>query len=520
MCGILAVLSRTDPSLDKEIKQGSKIIQKRGPDESQVIKHDGAVFSFQRLAIVDPTHGGMQPFVDGRIIMMCNGEIYNHRELEQEYKIKCHSGSDCEIILHLYKKIGFTETIKKLDGVFAIVLMDGPKVFYTRDRIGVRPLFVGNTLHGDLVLGSVARSISHFALAIEPLNPGMVMEWDRFENTQSSFYNLRHLTPEHHTRPDFVDAVLTVRRVMQKAVFKRLMSDRPVGCLLSGGLDSSIVAAVLVKFLGADQVRTYSIGMEGSVDLKYAQKVADFLGTHHVEFKFTPEEGLQAIPEVIEDLETYDVTTVRASTAMWLLSKHIAEESKDIVILSGEGADELFQGYLYFHNAPSVRDATEESLRLLHELYKYDVLRADRSVSCHGLELRVPFLDRNLVDTVLAMPEAYRRPREGFEKYLLRKAFEDLLPPEVAWRRKDGMSDGIASLVKPWYQYIQEYVETRIGDELFDPEKYLSKEAMYYHLLFKRKCPGYHLEVPLWMPKWSDAADPSGRQIKAFDETD
>ena len=263
--------------------------------------------------------------------------------------------------------------------------------------------------------------------------------------------------------------------------------------------------------------------MEGSTDLKYARKVADFLGTKHTEVKFTPEEGCSVIPEVIKCLESYDVTTVRASVAMYLVAKYISQNTDDKVIFSGEGSDELFCGYLYFHNAPSVEEASEESKRLIDELHFYDVLRADRTVSENGLELRVPFLDMRVLHFSLGLPAEFKAPIESkdnkrWEKLMLRKAFEDFLPEEVVWRRKNGMSD-CGSVKKPWYKHIEEYVDTRLGDELYNEKEYISKEAMYYRLVFNKLFPTYELDIPMWLPRWSgDLKNPSGTLMKIFDD--
>jgi asparagine synthase (glutamine-hydrolysing) len=302
------------------------------------------------------------------------------------------------------------------------------------------------------------------------------------------------------------------------------MSDRPICCLLSGGLDSSLIVSILCKLLGPENVRTFSIGMEGGIDLKYADKVAKYLGTQHTAVTFTETEAMAVIPEVIETIESHCITTIRASIANYLISKHISRETNNIVVFTGEGSDELFQGYLYFHNQPTPEEGSEESLRLMKELYIYDVLRCDRCVSENGLEPRVPFLDRHLVDYVLSLPPGLRCPRGGMEKYLLRKAFEHgYLPDEVLWRRKDGFSDACSSLTRPLRVCIAEYVETRVPDIEFDRIKseYLSKEEYWYRKIFNILFPKYRPGMKSWMPKWSPGlTDPSGRLISAFDETE
>ena len=454
--------------------------------------------------------------------MMCNGEIYNHLELEKEYELKCNSKSDCEVILRLYEKIGFEETIKKLYGVFAIVLVDGDKVYMARDRIGVRPLYFGITEEKCLAVASVPNALVEFCTMVTAFPPGMTAFHDKLVKLDGQKFSIMKYL--YHDRIELAptrleDGTQALHDTLVNAVKLRLMSDRPMGCLLSGGLDSSLVTSILVKFLGGKNVRTYSIGMEGSTDLFYARKVADALGTDHHEVLFTPEEGFAAIPAVIRALGSYDITTIRASVGMYLISKYISEKSQDKVIFSGEGSDEVLEGYLYFHNAPSPQDGEEESLRLIRNLHLYDVLRADRCISAHGLEARVPFLDRKFVNTTLALSADQKKPQHGFEKYILRKAFEGYLSDEVLWRRKEGFSDGVSSVKKSWYNHIQEMVDPLIPDYLFNPN-FPSKEAMYYKMIFDNIFPTYsNFKIDYWMPKWSgNVKDPSGRLIKAFDQ--
>ena len=372
MCGILAIFSDKRPSQLNIIERAVKHLSRRGPDSSKTIEFYGGLFSFQRLAVIDTSSKAAQPFVyrKRRILMMCNGEIYNHEYLRKKFNLKCESNNDCEVILALYKKFGIVKTMKSIIGVFAFVLIEGDQIFIARDRMGIRPLFMGFTEDGTLVVSSLATVISKylFMLSAVAVQPGVV--WKCIKGNT-------YLTPvyDYHLNPKAPNGNLTfdictsgIRQSLTNSLTKRLMSDRPLGCLLSGGVDSSIIAALLVEALGADKVRTYSIGMEGSTDLGYAQIMADHLGTAHTTVIFTPEEGFSAIPDVIEDIESYDTTTVRASIPMWLLAKYISEHTTDIVIMSGEGADELFMGYLYFHNAPTLKAANAESLRLLNEL--------------------------------------------------------------------------------------------------------------------------------------------------------
>lgn len=516
MCGILAVFSRSTPQQLKKIILGGKLLETRGPDRCvSRIKNDG-IYIFHRLSMNDVTTCGDQPMVRNGVTMMCNGEIYNSKELAKEYDITCSSHSDCEVILHLYKKIGFVETVKRLDGVFAIVLTDGDKAYLARDRIGVRPLHFGLTEEKYLAVASTPECLEGWCRAVTPFPPGMSALHDKSSDKMITWLHRDLIDkPEKsivNPQPKMLyDALYT-------AVKKRLLTDRPIGCLLSGGLDSSCVVALLCEMLGAENVRTYSIGMECSTDLKYARMVAEHFGTNHKEIIFTPEEGFAVIPDIVRVLGSYDITTIRASVGMYLIAKYISEKTDDRTIFSGEGSDELLCGYLYFHNTPSPEDAENESIKLLRNLHIYDVLRADRTISSNGLELRVPFLDRRVVDTGLALQAKDKIPANGYEKYLLRKAFEDKLPKEVVWRRKEGFSDGVSGTKKAWYEHIQEKVEDLIPDSLFNSIRYPSKEAMYYRLLFEKYFPTYNINIPYWMPNWSDATDPSGRMIEAYDE--
>lgn len=525
MCGILAVLcnNRMPASGDlHKIMDSGAYLRCRGPDFCTAEYKPTGITVFHRLCINDISEDGNQPMVDGTIRMMCNGEIYNYKELVAEHKLQCKSKSDCEVILHLYKKFGFVETVKRLYGVFAIVLIDHDKMFMARDRIGVRPLYKGYTKADKfLAVASVPNALASFCTDIMPILPGTCSvaskehPFPRVLYEDSVVYGGTDLKMLSAVEPGGIETRL--RNALIEAVKLRLVSDRPIGCLLSGGLDSSIITAILVRLLGPKNVRTYSIGMEGSTDLRYARKVAAALGTVHHEVVFTPAEGFLVIPEVIQTLASYDITTVRASVGMYLISQYISKNTQDRVIFSGEGSDEILEGYLYFHNAPTPEDGARESVRLIQQMHQYDVLRADRCISANGLEPRVPFLDRKVVDIALGMPPTAKAPQKGYEKYILRKAFEGFLPLDVLWRRKEGFSDGVSSVKKAWYHHIQEFVEKKISDEMTSPA-FPSKEALYYKLVFDHYFPYYNLKIDYWMPKWSSAKDPSGRLITAYDE--
>ena len=529
MCGILALINTLNNSKSIDLRKlllNGKPLSNRGPDMTSIIHESAYKFIFYRLSIMDTSERGNQPFFSENCVLVCNGEIYNFKELIKKHDLKMESGSDCEVIIKLYLKLNdFYETINELDGVFAIVLLDKNKnkLFMTRDRIGVRPLYYGFTDAKQIMISSLVKTILPMCdkKTIKPVTPNKIITYDL--STLSDDFSVQTV-PCYQLNPtklncDIDNAITHVKEILYNSVKKRVTSDRPIACLLSGGLDSSIIAALLCKILGSQNVRTYSIGMEGSTDLFYAQKVADFLNTKHTVVKFTEQEGLESIPYVVKAIESYDITTVRASVPMWLISKYISENTDDKVVFSGEGADELFCGYLYFHNAPSEQELEQESERLVNELHSYDILRSDRTVSDCGLEFREPFLDKELVEFALNLSGGVKKPLKGYEKYIVRKAFQDILPDEIIWRRKEGFSDGNSSLDRPWKDVIAEHVDSILDENEYDSENYMSKEQYYYVKLFDSYFPGYDLILPTWMPKWSgDLKDPSGRLINAFGE--
>jgi len=515
MCGILAVHCNKEEKSIQGIVDGYNHLSNRGPDKGQMIIREH-ILGFRRLTIVDKTANGMQPFCEDGVSVLCNGEIYNHEALKKEHTLPCKSNCDCECILHLYKAKGIEFTVNALSGDFAFIIMDGNKMYLARDRVGVRPLFWGVTKSGNPAAASYARALTGYCTRVEAMEPGWMSYSSVTEEMDFHAYAPIWETGSVISREV---AIPLIRETLVKSVKDRLMSDRPIGCLLSGGLDSSLVTAMLCSLIGAENVRTYSVGIQGSRDLFYAKQVAEFLGTVHHEVFFTPEEGFDSIPCVIRDLESYDITTVRASVGMWLLSRWISENTDDIVILSGEGADELFCGYLYFHYAPCLDALQNESRRLLGDLHMYDVLRADRCVCSHGLELRVPFLDREMIKLCLSMVPELKAPIDGIEKHILRSSFDaDFLPEDVLWRRKDGMSDGISGdSGKKWYQEIQEFVEPLITDEDAEMSSLPSKEALYYKRVYDELFPCYDPRLEYWMPKWVESnGDPSGRILPVF----
>lgn len=523
MCGILALFLRSshkDYSYPiTGIIQAFQHLENRGPDCGSLVIKNRDVLGFQRLAIVDQTIKGRQPFYSEKSRLLCNGEIYNHKELEKHYNLHCESYSDCECILHLHDLLGFESTLSELSGDYAIIIENSGVVYFARDPIGVRPLFYGFTKDGDFALASYARALTGICSLVIQVRPG----WGSYNLTSGELKFFPHNHTSYITRYSLPNIEEVICNTLVKAIKSRLMSDRPIGCLLSGGLDSSLIASVLCKLTEPKKVRTYSIGMKGSQDLKHARLVADYLGTDHTEVLFTPKEGFGVIPDVIRDLESYDITTIRASVAMWLLARYISKNTNDVVLLSGEGSDELFCGYLYFHYAPSPAALAKESLRLVHELYLYDVLRADRCISSHGLELRVPFLDKEMVKLCLSLSGELREPEEGLEKFLLRKSFSfDYLPKEVLWRRKDGMSDAVSGdSGKKWFEQIQEFVEGKVTDAEFKEkgDEFPSKEAYHYKCIYDKIFPNYQPKYDYWLPKWVDCGgDPSGRILNVFGE--
>lgn len=520
MCGILALyLNYKENNIDKIIS-AYMMLTNRGPDSGNWSDSKDKITGFRRLAIMDSSVNGEQPFKINQDTLMCNGEIFNHKELIKKYNLECKSNSDCECIIHLYHKIGFESMIKELIGDFAIVLFTKDKLYFGRDRVGVRPLFYGFTNNDNFAVASYARALAEFCPFVEQAVPG----WGEYTYESKSLEFFSYNPPK--PRKFKLDIAEDINKLLITSVQDRLMSDRPIGCLLSGGLDSSLITSILCKLIGPHNVRTYSIGMEGSIDLEHAKKVADFLGTQHTEVIFTPEEGINTIPHVIRDLESYDITTIRASVGMWLLAKYISENTDDIVLYSGEGADELFCGYLYFHYAPTLEALGEESRRLIKNLYMYDVLRADRCISSHGLELRVPFLDPRLTELSQSLAPELLAPKNGMEKHLLRTAFsgQDYLPDSVLWRRKDGMSDGISgNSGKKWFEQIQDFVDLSISDQEYEPYKteFPLKEAYYYKKIFDSIFLNYQPVFEYWMPKWVECnGDPSGRILEVFKNTE
>ncbi|CAB1436900.1 unnamed protein product, partial [Pleuronectes platessa] len=555
MCGIWALFG-SDECLSVQCTSAMKIAH-RGPDAFRFENVNGfnsCCFGFHRLAIVDQLYG-MQPLRIKKFpfLWLCyNGEIYNHHTLRKEFEFDYQTEVDGEILLHLYDRFGIQKMASLLDGVFAFILLDtaNRKVYLGRDTYGVRPLFKLLTDDGFLAVCSEAKGLTDITHAMDtpanivPFLPGHFEVFDlkptgKVQSIQMEEFHCCTQEPAH-AKYDTLERLPTsfdeesvksnIRALFENAVKKRLMAQRRIGCLLSGGLDSSLVAATLVKLAKEEKldyrVQTFSIGAEDSPDVLAARKVAAHIGSEHHEVNFTAEEGIQAVEDVIYHLETYDITTIRASVGMYLISKYIKQKTDSVVIFSGEGSDELTQGYIYFHKAPSPKVAAEDSVRLLKELYLFDNLRADRTTSAHGLELRVPFLDHRFTSYFLSLPDELKIPRHGVEKYLLRESFKglNLIPEEILWRRKEAFSDGMMSMKKSWYTYLQEHLESMVNDDQMKKAHKTyphlppcTKEAYYFRQVFEKFYPGRAEWLShYWMPRWTNATDPSARTLSIY----
>lgn len=548
MCGIVAVLDIASGDVTKLRSQVLKMSDKlrhRGPDWSGIYTGEKAILAHERLSIVDPQSGG-QPLKskDGKIILTVNGEIYNHlairEQLKGEYEFQ--TGSDCEVILALYRKKGI-HFLEDLNGIFAFVLYDEEKDEYlvARDPIGVIPLYIGTDNAGHIMVASELKALEGYAVHYEPFLPGHY--YYSKEKKQVRWY-VRDWMEYDAVKDNPVD-ISDLKRSLEAAVQRQLMSDVPYGVLLSGGLDSSIISAIAKKYAAKriendsktdawwPQLHSFAVGLKGAPDLKAAKKVADYIGTVHYEINYTVQEGLDAIRNVIYYIETYDVTTVRASTPMYLLARVIKSMGIKMV-LSGEGADEVFGGYLYFHKAPDAKAFHEETVRKIGKLYLYDCLRANKSLSAWGVEGRVPFLDKEFLDVAMRLnPEAKMSPGKVIEKKILREAFSDMLPDEVVWRQKEQFSDGVGY---SWIDSLKQLTSNLVSDEemahaseKFPVQTPMNKEEYYYRSVFEELFPSRSaaLTVPsvpsvacstaealAWDEAFRNLNDPSGRAVK------
>ena len=532
-----------------QVLQMSKTIRHRGPDWSGIFSSDNAILAHERLAIVDP-RSGRQPLYskDGKLVLAVNGEIYNHREIRKQFEGKYEflTQSDCEVILALYREKG-PDFLEELNGIFAFALYDieNNRFLIGRDHIGIIPLYQGWDKQGAYYVASELKALEGYCNKIEEFLPGQyyyspdgkptkwyVRDWMEYDNVKDNSSSVEEL-----------------RQALENAVERQLMSDVPYGVLLSGGLDSSIISAVAKKFAAKriesgntedawwPQLHSFAIGLEGSPDLAAARKVAEHIGSVHHEINFTVQEGLDAIRDVIYHIETYDVTTVRASTPMYLLSRYIKSMGVKMV-LSGEGADEIFGGYLYFHKAPNAEEFHKETVRKLSKLHLYDCLRANKSLASWGVEGRVPFLDKEFMDVAMRLNPTDKMAGNGkIEKHILRQAFEDYLPSEIAWRQKEQFSDGVGY---NWIDTLKEIASEKVTDEQmenvanrFPIQPPMTKEEYHYRSIYSElfpsdsaalcvpSVPSVACSTPIaleWDEAFKKMADPSGRSVSSVHE--
>ena len=536
MCGIFSLLFHNKNIIydnDKIQNEFNKGIN-RGPEHSVLEYYDNIVLGFHRLAINGLNDKSNQPIVVDGIRLICNGEIYNYKELYKKYHFTPTTDSDCEIIIHLYKQFGLLRTLTYLDGVFAFVLYDEntKRVHVARDPFGVRPLFYLSKKNTTLGFASEMKQLIEFKDINDSLTqfpPGQFLTITVDDHPSGQYAKSMYSYKDMYKTPITMNSNNILKHIyldsinnnLTNAVLKRTTStERPVACLLSGGLDSSLICALVAEtFKDKSKLETFSIGLLGSEDLKYAKIVADHLGTTHHEIIVSEDDFFDAIPEVIRCIESYDTTTVRASVGNYLVGKYIKNNSDAKVIFNGDGSDELAGGYLYMHNCDNDNEFDKECKRLLHNIHYFDVLRSDRCISSHGLEARTPFLDKTFVYTYLQIPSTIRNHNnnKNIEKYLIREAFDEnnLLPKEILWRRKEAFSDGVSSLKKSWYEIINEKLD-KIDIVMYNSQ--LTKEQNYYKNIYDShykniKCIPYY-----WMPKYSTTTDCSARTLTIYNK--
>jgi asparagine synthase (glutamine-hydrolysing) len=533
MCGILAFVRCYKDKSYVNACLGE--IAGRGPDATDYFASDDDTvqLGFNRLCINDLTIRGMQPMsVDGNTWLICNGEIFNHLNLQKKYDITTVSKSDCEVILHMYHKLPFSQLVNELDGEFAFVIYDSIKkhLLVSRDRYGVRPLFVSHDNNNDsLAFASELKALKDFP-NVRQFVPGQYLHID-LSNTHTQHYYYTYHSPFQIqiqiTYDNEEQQILKqINSVFKQAVRKRLMSERPICCLLSGGLDSSLVAAIVATHFPPFTVKTFSIGFKGSPDLFYAKRVAEHIKSVHHQIEVDEGDFLRHIEETINTIESYDTTSVRASVGNLMLAKYIKNNTDCKVVFNGDYSDEVCGGYKYFKKAPSSYAFDAECRRLVQDICFFDSLRSDRSISSQGLEARVPFADNDFVSLYLSIPPYMRLPSDTrIEKYLLRKAFEDdnLLPHDILWRPKEAFSDGVSKPENSWHKIVQTHVDALVTDDDFTKcsatishNRPAIKESFYYRRLFNNMFPTHDAVVPyFWLPKWcgESVVDPSAREI-------
>lgn len=573
MCGIFSILNYEGSIISPEemVNEFSKGVN-RGPEFS-ILDGDYPQMNmgFHRLAINGLNSESNQPISIDDVVLICNGEIYNYKQIYKMLGIEAFTGSDCEVIIHLYIRYGIEHTLNLLDGVFSFILLDNrayvKKLYVARDPFGVRPLYQVTLME----YGAITKSIYGFASELKCLqhfyNKDFVFKeiiqfkpatYSEFLLPNNDFwvqkrYNIPYFIPafsqslilNEHTQKSFIMNIFNnISSLLNAAVTKRcIATERPIACLLSGGLDSSLIAALVNNYYRSrnpnHRIETYSIGLKGSEDLKYAKIVATYLNTKHTEIIVTEKEMANAIPEVIQDIESYDTTTVRASIGNYLIGKYISKNSEAKVIFNGDGSDELFGGYLYMNKCPDDLEFDKETRRLLNDIYLFDVLRSDKSISSHGLEPRTPFLDKTFVNYVLTIPPYFRNHKniDKCEKFILRKSFDrenflnyeggELLPEIILWRKKEAFSDGVSSHGRSLYLILQEHIANELHTKSYskneDREPYkpcIETEKYYYRSIFENAFPNCaHILPYFWMPKYTNATDPSARTLDIYTST-
>lgn len=594
MCGIFALLNNTrftDNMINTQFEKGKN----RGPEYSTLVKYLKAQLGFHRLAINGLNEKSNQPITIDDIVLICNGEIYNYKELYKEVNVAPETDSDCEIIIHLYKRYGIEQTLQMLDGVFSFVLLDNSltddltnQMYVARDTYGVCPLYYfkdtknvdkdnGNSNNGNSSNGKSYNGNSYgnqnitnihgFASELKCLSDIFNILYETnssvsLEQFKPSTYSVFHLSSKvnslwelivenkpyiipgfsySHSPHDIRDTYKNIAIYLTNAVEKRcLTTERPIACLLSGGLDSSLITALVNNYYKKNNfttpLETFSIGLEGSEDIKYAKIVAEYLGTKHTEIIVTEDEMFSVIPEVIHKIESYDITSVRASIGNYLLGKYIAKHSKAKVIFNGDGSDELCGGYLYMNKCADNIEFDKETRRLLSDIHFFDVLRSDKSISSNGLEPRTPFLDRSFVNYYLSIPAHIRFHKNGGhpEKYLLRKSFEfyhfqfsegkQLLPKEILWRKKEAFSNGVSSYSRSLFEILQDKIIEKISCDTNEVNfmtgmTKVDIEKLFYYSTFQKYFPNLERVLPYyWMPKYSNTNDPSARTLEIYEK--
>jgi asparagine synthase (glutamine-hydrolysing) len=551
MCGIFALLNSQniqDSIIENEFAKG----QKRGPEFSKLEKYFKSTIGFHRLAINGLNDTSNQPIIIDNVILICNGEIYNYKQLFKNMNIIPKTQSDCEVIIHLYLKYGIEQTLVMLDGVFSFILIDGRiidgvldnYIYIARDPFGVRPLYKlksDNNLYG---FASELKCLEYFynencsqshlyqfkpgTYSVFTINNKVNCVWEPYIESKPYFLpTFSFSRTMYNDENSFAEFYKNISKYLNSAVLKRCeTTERPIACLLSGGLDSSLIAALVSNHFRKQNkiIETYSIGLAESEDIKFAKIVANYIGSKHTEIIVTEDDMYNFIPEVIQSIESYDTTTVRASLGNYLIGKFISSNSEAKVIFNGDGSDELFGGYLYMNKCPDDIEFDKETRRLLKDIHLFDVLRSDKSISSNGLEPRTPFLDRNFVNYVLSIPAFYRNHNnfQYAEKFLLRNAFKKdyfkdnlgrvILPDEILYRRKEAFSDGVSSQGRSLFQILQEKIALKLN-----LEPCVETEKIYYKEIFDIFYPNcQHILPYFWMPKYTLSKDPSARTLTIY----